>query len=78
MEKKDLTDRDEHLAWAKSRALEILNGGDTVNAFLSIQSDLRKHSELADHPGLELGALQFVAGMLRTSESVRRWIEGLS
>ncbi|MBD2503143.1 hypothetical protein [Anabaena azotica] len=46
--------REEHLAWAKSRALYYLNEGNIDMAVISFTSDMRKHGELKRHPGIEL------------------------
>lgn len=69
--------RDEHLAWAKARALEYLDAGDLTNAFASMGSDLRKHDELrgiADKM-MQLGLLYV---MQRDARELRRWIEGFN
>lgn len=66
--------RDEHLAWAKKRALEYLDKGDIANAITSMGSDLEKHPELK--PNIHL----LMVGMLFIRDSdfagARRWIEG--
>lgn len=66
--------REEHLAWAKQRALEYVDAGDLSYAVASMGSDLDKHPELGCNPYLLL------IGGLHASErdraSVRRWIEG--
>jgi hypothetical protein len=66
--------RDEHLQWAKDRALACLP--DEAGAMASFTSDLQKHEELRGHPGLELGYAEALAGFMRTPADVRRWIEG--
>lgn len=43
--------REEHLQWAKDRALEYVEAGELQNAIASMISDLQKHPELEDHPG---------------------------
>lgn len=66
--------RDEHLAWAKQRALEYLDAGDLVNAVTSMGSDLNKHPEAGCNPYLLM-----TGGMYATNgdrAAVRRWIEG--
>ena len=66
--------RDEHLAWAKARALEYLDAGDLGGAFASMGSDLTKHSDLKVNPILmELGLLH---AMNHDRRELRRWIEG--
>lgn len=39
--------RDEHVAWCKTRALAYVDAGDLNNAFASMCSDLRKHPDTA-------------------------------
>lgn len=68
--------REEHLCWAKERALQYVEAGDLGNAIASMLSDLTKHEELGSHPGIRLGTLQLVGGHLKTKEQVRHWIEG--
>jgi hypothetical protein len=66
--------RDEHLAWAKARALEYLNAGDAANAFASMASDLKKHPELNYHEAImQVGLLYLIN---RDQVNLRRWIEG--
>lgn len=70
--------RDEHLAWCKSRAIEILNEGDPAGAVASMISDLGKW----ERPLYEAATLQFLAmdGLLfqKTPDQVRHWIEGFA
>jgi hypothetical protein len=68
--------RAEHLAWAKERALEYADQGDTVNTLNSMLSDLQKHPETANHPGMLLGTREAVAGYLETPAQLRHWVEG--
>jgi hypothetical protein len=46
--------RDEHLAWAKKRALEYLDAGDPSQAFTSMLSDLGKHPDTENHVGVRI------------------------
>jgi len=39
--------RAEHLAWAKERALEYADRGETASAIASLRSDLGKHPDTA-------------------------------
>ena len=64
--------RDEHLAWAKARALEYWAEGDLANAVASMASDLSKHSELAFAANVSI--VLYVQESDR--EGVKRWIEG--
>jgi hypothetical protein len=68
---------DEHLDWAKKRALEYLDAGDTRNAFTSMMSDLSKHPDTKHHIGMELGAnFMLLPGWIDNPTEVRRWIVG--
>jgi len=67
--------RDEHLAWAKGRALEYLDAGDVVNALASMASDLTKHPETA-YGNTHLMAVGMLYARNRDLDGVRRWIEG--
>ena len=72
--------RDEHLEWAKARALEYLDAGDYSNAFTSMLSDLRKHPELENHAGIEIGVMMAVGlqGWIQNTQELRRWITGFN
>lgn len=70
--------RSEHLAWAKERALEYVAAGDLGQAFTSMASDLRKHDELIDHPGLLMGSMLFFGGHLNSEPEMRDWVEGFN
>ena len=65
--------RDEHLAWAKERALAYLP--DITNALSSFVSDMTKHEELHNHAVLQLIAMHIMAGRL-DERAVRDLIEG--
>lgn len=71
-----MSDRAEHLAWCKQRALVYVDQGDVSNAFVSLASDLRKHPETADHAAIELGTTLLYAGYLSTPHDMRDFIEG--
>ena len=71
--------RDEHLAWAKKRALEYLDAGDVREGFTSMLSDLKKHDELKDHKGGEIGVMfMMLPGWIDNPVEVRRWIVGFN
>jgi hypothetical protein len=70
--------RAEHLAWAKGRALEYADAGDTANAFASLASDLNKHPETTGHAAVELGGMLLFAGHLSTPAKMREFIEGVN
>jgi hypothetical protein len=69
--------RDEHVEWAKKRALEYLDAGDLSQAFASMLSDMGKHPETENHPGNLMGAgFLMLDGWISNPREVRRWIEG--
>ena len=70
--------RDEHLQWAKDRALEYADRGDAQNAVASIGSDLAKHPDLASHAGIMLGMMMLMSGNLRGPQDIRHFIEGFN
>jgi hypothetical protein len=73
------TDRSQHLAWCKKRALEYIDKeGDTTNAFASMMSDLGKHPETSSHAAIQLGVMLMMGGMLSTPHEMRRFIEGFN
>lgn len=67
--------RAEHLQWCKDRAHEYINQGDYKNAVISMMSDLGKHPETQDEPGIELGLGLLVAGFVSRHDAVN-YIEG--
>lgn len=69
--------RDEHLAWAKKRALEYVDR-DPAGAMASMVSDLRKHPELANHSAIEIGGMMMLSGFLSSPHEARRFIEGFN
>ncbi|MGY3393408.1 hypothetical protein ACVWW6_005999 [Bradyrhizobium sp. USDA 3311] len=70
--------REEHLAWCKQRALEYCDRGKHVDGLGSMISDLKKHPELEDHPGIVLGAMMMMGGHLSDPNEARRFIEGFN
>ncbi len=70
--------RQEHLVWAKQRALEYVKVGDVNNAWASMKSDLGKHPETEGHMGIQLGMMQLMSGHLSTPEAMRKFIEGFN
>ena len=70
--------RQEHLEWCKKRALEYVDMGDVSQAYASMISDLRKHSETENHPAIELGAMMMFANHLATAEKMRKFINGFN
>jgi len=69
--------RDEHLQWSKRRAMDYVNRGDLFHALTSIEFDLRKHPETANHSSIDFGLRLYINGGLRTIEELRRFIEDL-
>lgn len=70
--------RDEHLEWAKKRALEYVDRGELEQGLTSMLSDLSKHEELKNHLGIELGVELSLIGALRSERVMRRFIEGFN
>lgn len=67
--------RDEHLAFAKERALKYLDRGELADAFTSMGSDLSKHDELRAI-GEKMGQVGLLYLMQRDARRLRAWIEG--
>jgi len=74
----DEMNRTEHLEWCKERALQYLNSGDINNAVTSMLSDLRKHPQTETHCGIQMGTMMMMAGLLKTENDVRKFIEGFN
>ena len=70
--------REEHLEWAKQRALEYVECGKLLDALTSMGSDLDKHPETHGHIGIDLGLQLWMAGHLRNAAEMRRFIEGFN
>lgn len=70
--------RDEHIAWAKGRALEFVEQGALGDAFASMASDLSKHDATRAHPAIPLGTRLLLAGQLSSPAQMRDFIEGFS
>ncbi len=70
--------RTEHLKWCKDRALEYVDLGDTTQAYASMISDMRKHSETENHSGIELGMMMVMQGHLSTQKEMRKFILGFN
>lgn len=69
--------RAEHLAWAKTRALEFLDRGEVAQTSATLMSDLSKHPEtvgLAREGGTPLMKL----AVARDVDGMRQWIEALA
>lgn len=69
--------RAEHLQWCKDRALLYLPDNPD-QAATSMISDLRKHPELENHPGIVLGAMLMMGGFMAKASEAERWIKGFN
>jgi hypothetical protein len=71
--------REEHLEWAKKRALEYLDAHNPTQGFTSMMSDLGKHPELEKHVGIRMGVgFMLLPGWITNEREVRRWIVGFN
>lgn len=71
-----MTDRAEHLAWCKQRALEYLDAGNLQDAVASMGSDLNKHPETGCPDVLMTPGMMLIVN--NDAAGVRRWIEGFN
>lgn len=71
-------DRAEHLQWCKDRALEYTKEGDTSQAVASMTSDLSKHPDTANHPGIQLGTMMMFGGHMNNVAETEKWINGFN
>lgn len=70
------TERAEHLAFAKLRALRYLNAGDLPQAYSSMVSDLNKRDDCRPHEAvMRLGMLYLIHS---DANAIRDWIEGFA
>ena len=72
------SNRADHVAWCKARALELVDSGDNNQALASMTSDLNKHPETAKHPACEMGMMMLMGGQLSTAAEMRKFIEGFN
>lgn len=63
--------RIEHLNWCKERANKYLDKGEVLKAISSFCSDLNKHKETENHPGMKRIGL-----VLNSALDAREFIEG--
>lgn len=70
--------REEHLQWAKQRAIEYVERGELTNALASMGSDLNKHEGTRGHLAIKLGMQLMMSGNLDTPEAMRRFILGVN
>lgn len=73
-------DRAEHLAWAKQRALEYADQGDTGNAIASLMQDLAGHPETAQSCEVVTSLMTPLAmmGQFDRPGELRKFIEGFN
>jgi hypothetical protein len=65
--------RKEHLEWCKKRAMEYIERGESMDAWLSFLSDMGKHEGTANHPALLLGMQMQMAG-----HQIEKFINGFN
>ncbi len=73
-----IMDRTEHLQWCKNRALEYVDAEDMAQAVASMCSDLSKHPETSNHPGIQLGAKLMLSGNMSKAGEMEKWIQGFN
>ena len=66
--------REEHLAWARERALDYVDRGDLKSAIASLISDLLKHEETRSID-LDVVRESVTVAQSEDPERARRWIE---
>jgi hypothetical protein len=69
--------RDEHLAWCKQRALEVLDEEEQPQialAWESMVADLNLHDETKDHPAINLGYVLILGNHLSTRDQMAKFI----
>jgi hypothetical protein len=73
-------DRAEHLRWAKDRALEYADAGDTGGAIASLWSDLGKHPGTAPSQEIVASLMTPLAAMGKFDSpgELRKFIEGFN
>ena len=70
--------REEHLDWAKKRAIEYAERGDTLGAYNSMSSDLNKHPETQGHSAIGLGMMLLASGNLNSKDKMIEFINGFN
>ena len=74
----DDMNRSQHLDWCKKRALEFIKVGDCQQAYASMASDMRKHSETDNHPAIDMGFQMLFGGLLNTAPEMEKYINGFN
>lgn len=77
MDKEQLI-RNAHLQWCKNRAIKYINSGNMNKVFTSMLSDLEKHENTCDHPGIDLGMRLIIAGKLQEEKDMKKFIDGFN
>lgn len=70
--------RDEHLAWARERALGYAGQGQITEAIASLTSDLGNHPETAGHPGIVTMTMLAAGDWFAVPGRLRDFIESFS
>ena len=68
--------REEHLQFAKDRALEYCDNGSVIEAWTSFVGDMGAHKELANHHAIELGTMLLMSGNNNSVPEMRKFING--
>jgi hypothetical protein len=66
--------RDEHLAWCKAQAYELVEQGELAKAVASMVSNLSKHRQTKPRLILIQLGMMYLADM--DQRAIERWIEG--
>jgi hypothetical protein len=67
--------RAEHLRWAKDRAIEYADRGETAEAIASLGSDLNKHPDTKGHVGMQLMMMMAISRQFERPGELRKFIE---
>ena len=67
--------RAEHLRWAKDRAIEYADRGETAEAIASMGSDLNKHPDTEGHGGMQLMMMMAISRQFERPGELRKFIE---
>ena len=64
----------DHIAWCKERALDVLKSGDIAGSYASMVSDLRNDPSTENHSGIQLGMMLMIGGHLSTPTEMEKFI----
>ena len=70
--------RQEHLQWAKDRAIQYLEIDEIFHSWNSFCNDMRKHDELSNHAALSMGTMMMLQGFWKNKEECKKYIEGFN